>query len=68
VAIGYGLDQWLGTEPWFILAGSLFGIVSIFVHVFRLAQRLDRESARRKAQGAKLEKHTVSADDTDASR
>jgi ATP synthase protein I len=25
--IGYGIDRWLGTTPWFLLAGLLLGIV-----------------------------------------
>jgi F0F1-type ATP synthase assembly protein I len=25
--IGYGLDRWLGTGPWFLIGGLLFGIV-----------------------------------------
>jgi F0F1-type ATP synthase assembly protein I len=26
-AIGYGLDRWLGTAPWCLLGGLLFGMV-----------------------------------------
>ena len=26
-AIGYGLDRWLGTDPWLLLGGLLTGIV-----------------------------------------
>ena len=26
-AIGYGLDAWRGTSPWFLLGGLLLGIV-----------------------------------------
>jgi F0F1-type ATP synthase assembly protein I len=26
-SLGYGLDAWLGTSPWFLLAGLLLGIV-----------------------------------------
>jgi len=25
--IGYGIDQWLGTTPWFLLGGLLLGII-----------------------------------------
>jgi ATP synthase protein I len=25
--IGYGLDRWLGTSPWCLLGGLIFGIV-----------------------------------------
>ncbi len=27
-AIGYGLDAWLGTQPWLTFVGLVFGIVS----------------------------------------
>lgn len=26
-AIGYGIDVWRGTSPWFLVGGLLFGIV-----------------------------------------
>ena len=29
--IGYAVDAWLGTSPWFLLAGLLFGFVVGFV-------------------------------------
>lgn len=32
---GYALDGWLGTSPWFMLAGLLFGIAAGFVNLFR---------------------------------
>ena len=25
--IGYAIDRWLGTQPWFLLAGLLLGLV-----------------------------------------
>ena len=35
LAIGYGLDRWLGTNPWFTLVFTLFGIVAGFLNLFR---------------------------------
>ena len=35
LAIGYGLDRWLGTSPWLTLTFTLFGIVAGFVNLFR---------------------------------
>ena len=29
-AIGYGLDRWLGTWPWFLLGCMLFGVATGF--------------------------------------
>ena len=29
-AIGYGLDRWLGTWPWFLLGCILFGVATGF--------------------------------------
>jgi len=26
--IGYGLDRWLGTSPWFLVGGLLFGFAT----------------------------------------
>jgi F0F1-type ATP synthase assembly protein I len=26
-AIGYAVDRWLGTSPWFLIAGLLLGVV-----------------------------------------
>ena len=35
LAIGYGLDRWLGTSPWFTLIFTLFGIAAGFINLFR---------------------------------
>ena len=29
-AVGYGLDKWLGTWPWLLIGGMLFGVASGF--------------------------------------
>jgi ATP synthase protein I len=35
--IGYGLDRWLGTQPWCLIAFTLFGGAAGMLNVFRLA-------------------------------
>ena len=35
LAIGYGLDRWLGTSPWLTMVFTLFGIVAGFLNLFR---------------------------------
>jgi F0F1-type ATP synthase assembly protein I len=38
-AMGYGLDAWRGTSPWFLLAGLLLGIVVGFYELAKLVFR-----------------------------
>ena len=40
VAIGYFLDQWLGTKPWLMLLGFVLGSVAGFLGVYRAATGL----------------------------
>ncbi|MEK6684295.1 MAG: AtpZ/AtpI family protein [Nitrospirota bacterium] len=35
--LGYLLDSWLGTRPWIMVVGVLFGAVAGFRSVYRLA-------------------------------
>lgn len=35
LAMGYGLDHLLGTEPWLTMLFALFGIVAAFLNLFR---------------------------------
>jgi F0F1-type ATP synthase assembly protein I len=37
--IGYGIDQWRGTSPWFLLGGLLLGIVVGFYDLARVVWR-----------------------------
>jgi F0F1-type ATP synthase assembly protein I len=37
--IGYALDAWLGTTPWFLLGGLLFGIVVGFYELAKTVWR-----------------------------
>ena len=43
LAAGYGLDRWLGTNPWLTLIGLGFGIVAGFVTFFRSVKAVERE-------------------------
>ncbi|UCC66887.1 MAG: AtpZ/AtpI family protein [Deltaproteobacteria bacterium] len=43
VGIGYYLDKWLGTEPWFLIIFLFFGIVAGFRSLYRALKRLERE-------------------------
>jgi F0F1-type ATP synthase assembly protein I len=38
-AIGYALDRWRGTEPWFLLAGLLLGVVVGFYELIKATNR-----------------------------
>lgn len=40
--IGYGLDRWLATTPWFLLGGLLTGVVVGFYGLIRVASRRTR--------------------------
>ena len=35
--IGYGIDQWRGTSPWFLLGGLVLGMVVGFYELVRIA-------------------------------
>jgi F0F1-type ATP synthase assembly protein I len=37
--IGYALDSWRGTSPWFLLAGLLLGIVVGFMELAKIVFR-----------------------------
>lgn len=39
LAMGYYLDEWLGTAPWLTLTFLLIGIVSGFRNIFILTRR-----------------------------
>jgi len=41
LAVGYGLDSWLGTRPWLTLTFLLFGIAAGFINLFREVSRID---------------------------
>ena len=43
LAAGYYGDRWLGTSPWLMLVGLLFGIAAGFVNLFRSAKAAERK-------------------------
>ena len=38
-AIGYALDRWRGTAPWFLLAGLLLGVAIGFYELIKATNR-----------------------------
>ncbi len=44
VIIGYFVDKWLDTAPWFIVIGSIVGMVAFFFQLARIAKRMSRSS------------------------
>lgn len=47
--IGYFLDRWLGTEPWFLLAFLLFGIAAGFKNMYVEVKKI-QETEKKKEQ------------------
>lgn len=41
--LGYFLDQWLGTDPWLVVAGVLLGSYSGFVRMWQYTKKLNDE-------------------------
>lgn len=44
--IGYGLDRWLGTQPFLMLVFLLLGMVTGLYNIIRVAQRMQKEDMR----------------------
>ena len=42
IVLGYFLDRWLNTAPWFSVTGLILGAVGAFVGLFRIMSRLNR--------------------------
>jgi len=40
VLIGYLLDRWLKSEPWFLITGVTLGTIGAFYGVYRIASKL----------------------------
>lgn len=45
---GYFLDRWLGTDPWLMLGGALFGVVGGMISFFKAIARLEAKRPRAK--------------------
>lgn len=41
--IGYGLDQWLNTKPFFLIAMLILGVITGFVNVWRTTQNIGHQ-------------------------
>lgn len=39
--LGYLVDLWLGTDPWFVVIGILLGSYSGFVRMWHLSQQME---------------------------
>lgn len=39
--LGYGLDRWLGTDPWLVVTGIVLGSYAGFMRVWRYARSAD---------------------------
>ena len=40
IAIGWFLDRWLGSSPWFLLVFTLIGIGAAFKSIFDFAKKM----------------------------
>ena len=50
LALGFGLDRWLGTTPVFILIGTFLGTILSFISVYRKLQEEERLRREQKKQ------------------
>jgi ATP synthase protein I len=50
-ALGYGLDRWLLTKPWFMLLGLLLGFVVGMWNLYRLSTGADNLGVGIKGKG-----------------
>ena len=41
--IGFILDNWFGTKPWFILIFFIIGVIAGMLNVIRVAKRMQKE-------------------------
>jgi len=41
--IGYWIDKWLGTLPWILIIGFVFGAAAGFRNLYRFISREDRD-------------------------
>ena len=43
--IGYYIDKWLNSEPWFLIVFLLLGVVAGFKSLYRALKRLQKEDS-----------------------
>ncbi|NOY12918.1 MAG: AtpZ/AtpI family protein [Deltaproteobacteria bacterium] len=58
LAMGYYLDRWLGTRPWFTLTFLMIGVISGFRNVYILTARELRRQQREEQQQAEQDRDT----------
>jgi len=46
----YAIDRWLDTLPWFILGGSVLGMISVAYQIFRIANDLNKDDRNRRSR------------------
>ena len=44
--LGLLADHWLGTEPWLVVIGSIVGIYSGFLNIWRYSKKIEEGSQR----------------------
>jgi ATP synthase protein I len=45
--IGYFLDKWLGTQPWFLISFLIFGIAAGFKNMYQEAKKIHEADKQR---------------------
>lgn len=45
IALGVGLDRWLGTVPWLMVAGVFLGLFGGLIHTMAILRRMDRRDS-----------------------
>jgi len=51
-AVGWVVDQWLGTRPWFLVSGALIGNAAGLYLVWLRSGRMEQNEARERAERA----------------
>ena len=51
IAIGYALDRFFDTAPWFTLFWLVCGVIAGFRSLFRVMKRLERDDAAKEQHG-----------------
>ncbi|GEM_PF-468488 len=44
VGLGYLLDRWLGTLPWFLIGGAVVGMTAFFIQLFRVSAEMSAQA------------------------
>jgi ATP synthase protein I len=50
LALGYYLDEWLGTAPWVLVGLTFGGMAAAFIRIIALTRRFDRIRREREQQ------------------